>query len=388
MRNRWLVLALVLFGLTTALGQQSGDEVSPEVQQLYAQARSAQQGGNATLAIEKYRAIIRVAPHIPAAYNNLGMLYFNESDYEHAAEILKRGLEINGKMPTASAMLGMCYFQLGKDDLALPLLKAAVRANAADEKAEMMLIHIQINLKIYNDAAAQLRAFLEKHPNSQEAWYLLGKTYLQLSEDALGRVHDIDPDSVIAHEISGEIDTSMHNYDLALVEFKKAVDLAPNQPGTHMHLGETYWSIGKWQSAAEEFKAELGNDPNSCMARWKLANSLLEENDDSEHLGDPLTELNLAIDRCPSLMQAHVDRARALIRLGKQPDALPDLLLAVAESPREPSIYFLLANVYRSQGKSADAQKEMALYGTLQREASAAVAQQAADANTLKSTAK
>jgi tetratricopeptide (TPR) repeat protein len=234
MRNRWLVLALVLFGLTTALGQQSGDEVSPEVQQLYAQARSAQQGGNATLAIEKYRAIIRVAPHIPAAYNNLGMLYFNESDYEHAAEILKRGLEINGKMPTASAMLGMCYFQLGKDDLALPLLKAAVRANAADEKAEMMLIHIQINLKIYNDAAAQLRAFLEKHPNSQEAWYLLGKTYLQLSEDALGRVHDIDPDSVIAHEISGEIDTSMHNYDLALVEFKKSCRSRP-KPARYPH---------------------------------------------------------------------------------------------------------------------------------------------------------
>ena len=44
-----------------------------------------------------------------------------------------------------------------------------------------------------------------------------------------------------------------------------------------------------------------------------------------------LAELNQAIDRCPTLMQARVDRARALIRLGKHVDALPDLQLAVAE---------------------------------------------------------
>jgi hypothetical protein len=48
----------------------------------------------------------------------------------------------------------------------------------------------------------------------------------------------------------------------------------------------------------------------------------------------------------------------------------------------------LLAAVYRAQGKSADAQQEMATYGKLQREATAAVAQQANDANSIKSTAQ
>ena len=96
---------------------------------------------------------------------------------------------------------------------------------------------------------------------------------------------------------------------------------------------------------------------------------------------------NAAIERCPALMQARVDRARALVRLGRQPEALPDLLMAMKDSPREPSIHFLLANVYRSQGKSAEAQKEMQAYGTLQREASAAVAAQANDANSIKNNA-
>jgi hypothetical protein len=61
--------------------------------------------------------------------------------------------------------------------------------------------------------------------------------------------------------------------------------------------------------------------------------------------------------------------------------------MAVKDSPREPTIHFLLAAVYRAQGKSAEAQKEMIAYGTLQREASAAVAQQANDANAIKGAA-
>ena len=108
-----------------------------------------------------------------------------------------------------------------------------------------------------------LNDYLSRNPKSQEAWYLLGKTYLQMSEDALGKINEIDPDSVVAHEIAGEIDESMHNYDLALVEYKKAIDKAPQTPGTHMHMGDAFWHMGKWQSAQTEFRAELLNDPNS-----------------------------------------------------------------------------------------------------------------------------
>jgi tetratricopeptide (TPR) repeat protein len=176
----------------------------------------------------------------------------------------------------------------------------------------------------------------------------------------------------------------MHNYDVALVEYKKAIDLAPRQPGTHMHMAGAYWHLGKWESAETEFKAELENDPNNCIARWQLGNAMLEANDSNE---DALRELNRSIERCPALMQARVDRARALIRLGKQSEGLPDLLMAVKDSPTEPSIHFLLGAVYRSQGKTAEAQQEMRTYAQLQRDASAAVAEQANDASAIKSAA-
>src|SRR3954453_12030485 len=384
-RTRFLLLLWFFFLIQAgAVLPQGNDEVTPQVQNLYEEARAARQHGDSATAVEKYKQILKLAPHLAAAYNNLGMIYFDEHEYQRAAEVLQRGLQLNPNMPGASAMLGMSYFQLGNNEKAQPLLETALRANPKDDQVEMVLIHILINAKRFQEASARLNEFVARNPKSQEAWYMLGKTYLQMSEDALKKINEIDPDSVVAHEIAGEIDESMHNYDLALVEFKKAIDKAPKAPGTHMHMGDAFWQMGKWQSAQEEFRAELVNDPNNCIARWKLANAILEANDSAQ---EAFSELTKVIDRCPTLMQARVDRARALVRLGKHSEALPDLALAEKESPSEPPIHFLLAAVYRAQGNSAEAQTEMQTYGKLQRAASAAVAAQASDASAIKSNA-
>ncbi|MGA8160915.1 MAG: tetratricopeptide repeat protein [Acidobacteriaceae bacterium] len=377
-------LSLALALAVPLAAQSSGDEVTPAVEQLYAQAKAAEQQGDAATAIEKYRAMIRAAPHLAAAYNNLGMLYFNQRDYAQAAQVLERGLRVNANMPTASALLGLSYFELGENQKAEPLLERAARADPSDGNVQLSLAHVLLSLGRNDEATRSLNEYLKTNPKDQQAWYLLGKTYLQMSEEALGRINQIDPNSFVAHEVAGEIDESMKNYDGALVEFRKAVELAPQQPGTHLRLGNVYWVMGKWDSAQVEFRTELGISPHDCVAHWKLANSIMEANGSSE---EALDDLNQSISACPNLIQAHVDRARALIRLNRQNDALPDLLLALKASPDEPSIHFLLASVYRSQGKSEEATKELHIYGELQRAASAAVAERANEAITLKSTA-
>jgi predicted Zn-dependent protease len=379
------VVGLSLCGACIAMHAQShDDEVTPQVQQLYAQAQAAQQGNDVATAIQKYREMIRLAPHLAAAYNNLGRLYFNQHDYGHAAQTLSAGLRLNPDMPTASAMLGMSYLETGQVQKAEEPLETALRANPKDPLVQITLAKVRIRLRKYDGAIDLLKTYTEENPRDQEAWYLLGKTYLQLSEDSLGKIHQIDPNSVVAHEVAGEIDESMHNYDGALVEYKKAIDQAPDQPGPHIHMANAFWSISKWDSARTEFEAGLAHDPNNCTAHWKLGNTILEANGEP---GEALTHLNRAVELCPDLMQARVDRARAWIKTGKQADALPDLLLAVKESPDEPSIHFLLASVYRAQGKTAAAQEETRTYGQLQRRHSEGVAAQANESIDIKSTA-
>ena len=379
-----VALSLCGAGCVAIHAQPQNDEVTPQVQQLYAQAQAAQQRDDVPAAIQKYREMIRLAPHLAAAYNNLGRLYFNQRDYGHAAQTLSQGLKLNPDMPTASAMLGMSYLETGQAEKAEEPLETALRANPKDALVQMALAKLRIHLQKYEGAVALLKSYTEEHPRDQEAWYLLGKTYLQLSENSLGRINQIDPNSVVAHEVAGEIDESMHNYDGALVEYKKAIDLAPNQADSHIHMASAFWSLGKWDSARTEFEAGLTQDPNNCTAHWKLGNAILEADGEP---GEALTHLNKAVELCPELMQARVDRARAWIKIGKQGDALPDLLLAEKESPDEPSIHFLLAAVYRAQGKTTAAQEETRTYGSLQRRQSEGVAAQANESIDIKSTA-
>jgi tetratricopeptide (TPR) repeat protein len=387
-RSRWTpyLLAFCLLGCfpRAVFAGPAKDDVTPEVQTLFAKAKAAQQQGDSATAIADYQETIKLAPHLAAAYHNLGMLYFNQHDYIDAEEILKRGVELDPDLPNGSAMLGICYFQFGENQKAEPLLRAALEKKPTDDNIEMILVNDLIKLNNYKEAAFFLNDFLARNPKSQEGWYLLGKTYMQMSDDALAKVNEIDPDSVVAHEITGEIDETNHNYDNALLEYKKAIDLAPHEPGTHMHMANIYWLSGKWESAQLEFKAELANDPANCTAHWKLGNAMLEASASS---GDAVAELNQAIQRCPRLMQARVDRARALIRMDKQSDALPDLLLAEKDEPSEPLIHFLLATVYKTQGKTAEAQQEMRTYGELQRQLSEAVAAQANGIKTIKNAA-
>src|SRR6516165_2453771 len=103
-RSRFLLVACLLALVhARAFPAQGNDEVTPQVQNLYTEAKAARQRGDSATAIDKYKQIVRLAPHLAAAYNNLGMLYFDEQDYGEAIKILQHGLELNPNMPGASA---------------------------------------------------------------------------------------------------------------------------------------------------------------------------------------------------------------------------------------------------------------------------------------------
>lgn len=355
-----VIAGIVYSSILCGLGQTSA--ISPEVQKLYAEAQAAQANGDRATAISKYQAMLKLAPGLAAAYNNLGMLYYQQQELPEAAAILEKGLKINPHMTSAAALLGSAYFEMGEYGKAKLPLEMAVKGNLKDDFARMLLARDLANIQDYNGAVTQLRTLIAHNAKNQQAWYLLGNVYLQLSERSLAKVSEIDPKSFLSQEIAGEIMQSMGNTDGALGAFTKAVKLAPTEPGTHEHLANEFWNLGKWTSARKEFQAELVNDPNNCEARWKMANSLLALHGSPQEV---IAELDNAIHRCPTLMQARVDRARALILEGKPAEALPDLMAAEKTTPDEPSIHFLLANVYRAQGRTEDAHSEMQTYGKL-----------------------
>jgi tetratricopeptide (TPR) repeat protein len=253
-------------------------------------------------------------------------------------------------------------------------LEAALRGNPKDDNAELFLANDLIKLGELNLAADHLRKLSQRQPGNQEIWYLLGKVHMKLSAQALSKLNEIDAHSVWAHEISGEVMESMKNYDGALIEYKKAVEMAPQQSGTRYLLGNAYWSLRMWEAATEQFRAELINDPGNCMAQWKIGNILLEQHANPE---EALAGVEKALEICPDLMEARLDRARALIKLDRHAEAVKDLEAAEKSDPAEPSTHFLLAQTYRALGRTQEAQAEMKLFSELEESARAATAERA-----------
>lgn len=376
------LMVLLLPGLRKLEAQ--GDEGDARVQELYSQAKAAQSRNDIAGAVSKYEEILRVAPRLAPAYNNLGALYFRQRDYQKAAAILEQGLKINPGMPSASALLGISLFEMGEYAKARPRLEAALRANAGDANAQMFLVKDLTKLGDYEAAAVQLRQLAGTQPKNQEVWYLLAKVYMKLSEQSLAKMNSIDPNSVFAHELSAEMMEAMNNYDGAVVELKKAVEMAPQRPGTHYKLGDAYVALSQLDSASAEFNAELAVDPANCMARWRVGSVIMLKNGNPE---EALADMNQALSACPSLTDARVDRARALIKLDRNAEAAKDLEAAAKADPTEASTHFLLAKTYRALGRTQEAQAEMQTFSKLEESARAATAERAREVIKNKETA-
>jgi tetratricopeptide (TPR) repeat protein len=369
-----IALLLTLGFCTNVRAQKSPRADDPQVQELYAEAKTAQAQGDLAGAAAKYEKLLQVAPNLGPAYNNLGALYLQLREYKRAAAILEKGLKVDPKMNSASALLGISLYEMGDYANARRNLESALRANPKDDSAELFLSNDLIKLGDFDAAAVHLRQLSQRQPQNQEIWYLLGKVHMKLSEQALSRLNDIDPDSVYAHEISGEVMEGMKNFDGALLEYKKAVEIAPRQPGTHYALGNAYWSIQMWEPAAEQFRAELANDPANCAAQWKLGNIMLEQRQDP---AEALAQIEKALDICPGLAAARLDRGRALIRLDRNEDAIDDLRMAEKSDPSDPSTHFLLAQALRATGKMREAQAEMQVFSKLEENAHSKSAERA-----------
>lgn len=364
--------------------QVSSEGATPEVQRLYGQARAAEAHGEMGTAIVKYQEILKAAPQLAQAYNNLGMLYYEKGAYVEAESVLEEGLKVAPGQVTISALLGSTQFARGEYASARPHLETAVRGNPHDDFARTLLARDLFKLKDYDGAVAQLHVLIAHDPTNQDAWYQMGRAQLELSEIALHNVTKINPNSALAQEVAGEIMQDMGNNDGALVAYKRAVDIAPKQPGTHEHLGGEYWVLGKWESARSEFAAELINDPHNCQVQWKMANCLVNMHGSS---AEAMKELSAAISQCPDLMQARVDRARVLLATGNPEAAVADLLMAEKSDPHEASIHFYLAGAYRGMGRTSNAHDEMERYSQLMAGASEAESKRAMEAETMKTNA-
>ena len=327
------------------------------VEELYQQAQAAKSRGDLTMAIEKYNAMLKLSPDLAAAYNNLGLLYFQTRDYTKASQAFEAGLKRDPSMSPSLVLLGVSYFELGDFGRARPVLEHAVRAMPDDEQAQLFLGLALAKTGESESAATVLQTLLKKNPKHLEALYHLGKIYMALAQETLQRLDTEGPDSYLTHLIAGEAQEQMEHYDDAAAQYKQALERQPpGFAGLHYKVGNIYWLQGKWAEAKKEFDLELKTNPKNCMALWKTGNVMLQTKEDPAKASE---FVDRALEICPNVPQVILDQARLAGEMGRDERAL-ELFKRVAQlSPEESSVHYQLARLYRKLGRVEESNAEL-----------------------------
>jgi len=345
------------------------------VQQLYAEAKSEEQAHHLDLAVEKYQQIISISPDLVAAYNNLGRLYFQQSEYTKAIQSLKKACELDPHLAVPHALLGFSYFQVGDFEAARRELETSHRLDPTNPQVELFLARSLVQLGNLNGALSVLAPLQQKDPNNAEVLYTLGFVYSDLAEATFRQMQTADPASYLVELVLGKAAEAKQVYSEAATHYKLAIDKSPGNWELYYRYGHALYAEGELPGALDAFQKALSLNPSASGPAWEAARILVSDKPDEAYqlVSKALTES----PDMPDLSEVLAIRGRALVSLNRPKEAVEDLKKACAMDPSDASYHVPLAKAYRQMGQMEEAKREYAIYDHLQKEAHERSEQQA-----------
>jgi tetratricopeptide (TPR) repeat protein len=317
---------------------------------------AAQKQGQLDVAISEFKKATELNPESAAAFFDLGTVYMQAHRYGDAIKPLKKALELKGEFPGLHESLGYALLSQGYTAEAIPQFQAA---NTREGLGIAQLEHGDLA-----DAVNNLEAALANHPDNPDLLYYFGRATGLLSQQINDKLLSSYPASARAYQSLGENYSALHQAKQAEEAYQKAIKLRPDLPDLHLALGEVYAQAGEWDKAQEEFRAEAKLRPGSAETAFQLGSALLQNG----HLDEAREQLVLANQLQPDMPETLYAMGKAASMHGDSSAATDDLNRVIALEPNgslAAQAHFTLAGIYRKQGKSSQAQREMEQYQKL-----------------------
>ena len=332
---------------------------SPALQHLRT-GLDAEKSGKPDAAIVEFQKAGELDPKLAAAFVDLGAVLIEKRDYAAAIPPLKHALELDPNLEATHRLIGYALLAQGYATEAIPHLEKAHEDDV-------------LGIALYEagrlqEASNVLQKAVARNPNDPELLYYYGRVSGLLSKQVFDELEARFPDSARAHEMMAQDYAALRDVPAAEHEFLEGLRLRPQTAGLHLELGELYARAQDWNKAEEQFRLETELQPGSAEAYYRLGEALLQ-------LGK-FGEARVALVHSDQLKQ---DMPETLYMLGKAAASDGDSALAQKcwkhvlklenDTPLAAQAHFGLAAIYRKQGKTADADREMEQFRKLQRNA-------------------
>jgi tetratricopeptide (TPR) repeat protein len=188
------------------------------------------------------------------------------------------------------------------------------------------------------------------------------------NELALGAFKQLGalPLSVELHATKAEILSSHQQYLEASQEWAAAQRLAPDDPRIQRQLATALYQAGDYEKSMPMLRKLLQQDAASADLNFFLGDSLLR----SEQPEKALAWLEAAVSSDPKLLPARASLGLAYMRLGKNPQAIPHLVSALAIDD-DGSLHYQLGLAYQRTGDAEKSKQVMDKYREIQRRSEA-----------------
>lgn len=226
--------------------------------------------GQAHLAADLYRRLLKLAPAHPEVSLNYGNLLQKLARYDQAILVYQNALAKDPGHTLLLNGLGNTYCKMGALEKALSPLKKATRAN----------------------------------PNDAVSWFNLANAHFQLervdrAQKCLNRAKKIRPKKLEFFHLAGEIEEQLGHWSIALETYTQALEIDPKNATTLHKLGRCYIENNLLPEAEKTLERCIGYSPQYPLALYHLGNARRRQG--------KLIEAREAYQACLAQVETHPD---------------------------------------------------------------------------------
>lgn len=292
-----------------------------------------------------------------------GIAAFHRGDYKAA----RLNLERAPNDQRARLFLALTRAATGECEVVVSDLAKGFAGGENRRLAGIALAQCHLAAKRFAEAGAVVAQLEKEFPADADVLYISANYHMKAWNDAIYRMYQKAPASYRVDELSAEVFETQGKYTEAIAEYKKAIAKNPGAINLHYRLGRALLQQSHdpavLSQARKEFEAELSLNPSDAVAEYQVAQILIAEQKKAE----AAAHFEKAVELRPDFPEALIAVAKLRSDAKRYAEAIALLERAVKLAPRNETAHYNLMLVYRSAGRTADAQREKTVLDKLQK---------------------
>jgi tetratricopeptide (TPR) repeat protein len=221
--------------------------------------------------------VVTAEPSNPRAQILLGQILFEEKNYQAACLHLRTAAD-SGQFVQVWRTLAIAYLRLRQLDRARVVLNKAVTLLGDTPQNSVAVASIFYYGDYADEAAEELKKIIKAHPDTPDAHYFLGLTYLAKDEEAgyAKAIPEFRAELAIApidyrsHYMLGYIAVQQRHFEDAELELRRSLAANPGDLGAQLLLGQVYSETGQTQQGEDVLRRLIASWDKSLPGDSRL----------------------------------------------------------------------------------------------------------------------